>query len=142
MIKQIATYAKVIKDLCTIKKRHNVKKIAFFFLTEQVSTVIDRKNSPKHKDLSFPTVTCNIGNHACGQALFDLGANVNLMPYSIYLQLGLGEVKPTFIVLQLAKHSIIIPCHNWNDVPSVLDYHFHILKDDKSTLGVVRLSHT
>ena len=34
MIKQVLTYAKFLKDLCTIKKRLNVNKKAF--LTEQV----------------------------------------------------------------------------------------------------------
>ena len=38
IIKQVPTYAKVIKDLCTIKRKFHVKKTAF--LTEQVSAVI------------------------------------------------------------------------------------------------------
>ena len=38
-------------------------------------------------------VTFSIGNHECSEALLDLGASVNLMPYLIYLQLGLGEHK-------------------------------------------------
>ncbi|XP_060973999.1 uncharacterized protein LOC133039182 [Cannabis sativa] len=35
VIKQVPAYAKVIKDLCTMKRKHHVKKTAF--LTEQVS---------------------------------------------------------------------------------------------------------
>ena len=38
MIKQVPTYAKFLKDLCTIKKGLNVNKKAF--LTEQVSAII------------------------------------------------------------------------------------------------------
>ncbi|WJZ82859.1 hypothetical protein VitviT2T_002583 [Vitis vinifera] len=38
MIKQVSTYAKFLKDLCTIKKGLNVNKKAF--LTEQVSAII------------------------------------------------------------------------------------------------------
>ncbi|KAL5564257.1 hypothetical protein UlMin_027421 [Ulmus minor] len=91
VIKQVPNYAKVIKDLCTLKRKHNVKKTTF--LAEQ------------YKDLGCPTVACQIGNQACGQALLDLGASVNLMPYSVYLQLGLGEIKPTTVVLQLADRS-------------------------------------
>ena len=37
------------------------------------------------------------------KALLDLGASVNLLPYSVYKQLGLGELKPTTITLSLAK---------------------------------------
>ena len=39
-------------------------------------------------------------------ALLDLGASVNLLPFSVYLQLGLGKLKPTFVTLQLAYCSV------------------------------------
>jgi hypothetical protein len=39
----------------------------------------------------------------------DLGAGVNLLPYSVYQQLGLGELKPTTVILQLADQSIKKP---------------------------------
>ena len=42
------------------------------------------------------------------KALLDLGASVNLLPYSVYKQLGLGELKPTTITLSLADRSIKI----------------------------------
>ena len=38
----------------------------------------------------------------------DLGASVNLLPYSIYKQLGLGDLKPTNITLSLADRSVKI----------------------------------
>jgi hypothetical protein len=34
---------------------------------------------------------------------------VNLLPYSVYLQLGLGELKPTSMTLQLADQSVKVP---------------------------------
>ena len=43
------------------------------------------------------------------KALLDLGASVNLLPYSVYRQLGLGELKPTTITLSLADKSVKIP---------------------------------
>ena len=42
------------------------------------------------------------------KALLDLGASVNLLPYSIYKQLGLGELKPTSITLSLVDRSVKI----------------------------------
>ena len=36
-------------------------------------------------------------------ALLDLGASVNLIPFSVYQKLGLGELKPTLVTLQLAE---------------------------------------
>ncbi|KAL5559943.1 hypothetical protein UlMin_036154 [Ulmus minor] len=54
VIKQVPSYAKVIKDLCTLKRKHNVKKTAF--LAEQASAVIDSKTPPKYKDPGCPTI--------------------------------------------------------------------------------------
>ena len=42
------------------------------------------------------------------KALLDLGASVNLLPYSVYKQLGLGELKPTSITLSLVDRSMKI----------------------------------
>jgi hypothetical protein len=50
-----------------------------------------------------------IGVSRIERALLDLGASVNLLPYSVYLELGLGELKPTSMMLQLADKSVKIP---------------------------------
>jgi len=63
----------------------------------------------KYKDPGCPTISCTIGVSHIEKALLDLGASVNLLPYSVYLQLGLGELKPTSMTLQLADRSVKIP---------------------------------
>ncbi|KAJ4718891.1 hypothetical protein OWV82_010523 [Melia azedarach] len=123
VIKQVPAYAKVIKDLCTMKRKHHVKKTAF--LTEQVSAVIEQKTPPKFKDPGCPTITCHIGTHEFRQALLDLGVSVNLMPYSVYLRLGLGEIKPTSVVLQLADRSIRRPRGIIEDVLLQIDKFYY-----------------
>jgi hypothetical protein len=50
-----------------------------------------------------------IGVSRIEKALLDLGASINLLPYLVYLQLGLGELKPTSMTLQLANRSVKIP---------------------------------
>jgi hypothetical protein len=50
-----------------------------------------------------------IGVNQINRALLDLGASMNLLPYAIYLQLGLGDLKPTAITLQLADRSMKRP---------------------------------
>jgi hypothetical protein len=50
-----------------------------------------------------------IGANQIERALLDMGASVNLLPYSVYLQLGLGELKPTSMTLQLANRSMKRP---------------------------------
>ena len=86
MIKQVPTYAKFLKDLCTVKKGLGIEKKAF--LTEQVSAIIQRKTPVKYKDPGSPTISVNIGGTCIDKALLDLGASVNLLPYSVYKQLG------------------------------------------------------
>ena len=107
IIKQVPAYAKFLKDLCTIKKGLGIEKKAF--LTEQVSAIIQRKNPVKYKDPGSPTISVNIGGTCIDKSLLDLGARVNLLPYSVYKQLGLGELKPTNITLSLADRSVKIP---------------------------------
>ena len=107
MIKEVPTYAKFLKDLCTVKKGLGIEKKAF--LTEQVSAIIQSKTPVNYKDPGSPTISVNIGGTCIDKALLDLGASVNLLPYSVYKQLGLGELKPTNITLSLADRSVKIP---------------------------------
>ena len=69
------------------------------FLTKQVSSIIQNKYPVKCKDPGSPTISCKIGDRLIKRALLDLGASVNLMPYSVYLRLGLEELKPTTMIL-------------------------------------------
>ncbi|KAL6313885.1 hypothetical protein AAG906_010304 [Vitis piasezkii] len=85
----------------------NVNKKAF--LIEQVSAIIQCKSPVKYKDPSCPTISVSIGGTCVEKTLLDLGASVNLLPYSVYKQLGLGELKPTSITLSLADRSVKIP---------------------------------
>ncbi|RVX10289.1 hypothetical protein CK203_016206 [Vitis vinifera] len=73
MIKQVPTYAKFLKDLCTIKRGLTVNKKAF--LTEQVSAILQCKSPLKYKDPGSPTISVMIGGKVVEKALLDLGAN-------------------------------------------------------------------
>jgi hypothetical protein len=98
-IKQVPSYAKFLKDLCTVKKKLNVKKKAF--LAEQVSVILQNNNALKYKDPGCPIISCFIGEHKIERALLDLGASLNLLPYSVFQSLNLGELKPTYVTLLL-----------------------------------------
>ena len=123
MIKQVPTYAKFLKDLCTVKRSLNVNKKVF--LTEQVSAIIGNKTPVKYKDPGCPTISVNIGGTSVEKALLDLGASVNLLPYSMYQRLGLGELKPTSITLSLADRSIKIPKGTIEDVLIQVDKFYY-----------------
>ena len=123
MIKQVPTYAKFLKDLCTLKRGLNVDKKTF--LIEQVSAIIQCKTPVKYKDPSCPTISVNIEGTCVEKALLDLGASVNLLPYSVYKQLGLGELKPASITLSLANRSIKIPKGTVEDVLIQVDTFYY-----------------
>ena len=78
-------------------------------LTEECSTILQRKLPPKLKDPRSFTIPCTIGDFNFDKVLCDLGASVNSMPLSIFKKLGLREVNPTTVCLQLADRSIKHP---------------------------------
>ena len=127
MIKQVPTYAKFFKDLYTVKRGLNVEKKAF--LAEQVNAIIQCKTPVKYKDPGSPTISVNIRGTCVEKALLDLGASVNLLPYLVYKQLGLGELKPTSITLSitlsLVDRSIKIPKGNMEDVLIQVDKFYY-----------------
>ena len=123
IIKQVPGYAKFLKDLCTIKKGLGIEKKAF--LTEQVSAIIQSKNPVKYKDPGSPTISVKIGGNCIDKSLLDLGASVNLLPYYVYKQLGLGELKPTNITLSLADRSVKIPKGIVEDVLVKIDKFYY-----------------
>lgn len=124
-IKQVPIYAKFLKDLCTQKRKNRTNVYKKVLLTEQVSSVFQSDAPPKLQDPGTPTIDIVIGKHAIERALLDLGASVNLIPYSVYEQLGLGELKPTSVTLQLADRSIKVPRGVIEDVlVKVNDFYF------------------
>jgi len=106
-MKQVPSYAKVLKNLCIVKRKLNVKKKAF--LAEKVSGILQNNNALKYKDPGYPTISCFIGEHKIERALLDLGASVNLLPNSIFQSLNLGELKPTSVTLLLTNRSVKVP---------------------------------
>ena len=73
------------------------------------SAVIQHILPPKHKDPGSITIPCSIGEVSVGKALIDLGASINLMPFSMCRRLGELEIMPTRMTLQLADRSITKP---------------------------------
>ena len=125
MIQQVPTYAKFLKDLCIVKRGLNFDKNGF--LTKQVSAIIQCKTPVKYKDPGCLSISVNIGGTCVEKTLLDLGASVNLLPYSVYKQLGLGELKPTSITLSLADRSIKIPKGTVEDVLIQVEKFFYLV---------------
>ncbi|KAM2523463.1 hypothetical protein PS1_030281 [Malus domestica] len=106
-IKQVPRYAKFFKELCTTRRRISNKEVVQ--VSENVSAVLQRKLPPKCKDPGSFTIPCVIGNTKFEHAMLDLGASINVMPYSIYASMNLGELKNEGVIIQLADRSNAYP---------------------------------
>ncbi|CAN6542447.1 unnamed protein product [Malus baccata var. baccata] len=106
-IKQVPRYAKFLKELCTTRRRISNKEVVQ--VSENVSAVLQRKLPPKCKDPGSFTILCVIGNTKFEQCMLDLGASINVMPYSIYASMNLGELKNDGVIIQLADRSNAYP---------------------------------
>ncbi|KAB2597239.1 S ribonuclease [Pyrus ussuriensis x Pyrus communis] len=106
-IKQVPKYVKFLKELCITRKRVSNKEMVR--VSENVSAVLRRKLPPKCKDPGSFTIPCVIGQTKFEHAMLDLGASINVMPYSIYAPINLGELKNDGVIIQLADHSNAYP---------------------------------
>ena len=106
-IKQVPRYAKFLNELCTNKRKLNGNEVVN--VGENCSAVLQKKLPPKLKDPGSFTIPCIIGRTRFGKAMLDLGASINVMPYSIFAFLNLGTLKETCVVIQLADRSNAYP---------------------------------
>ncbi|XP_022151602.1 uncharacterized protein LOC111019514 [Momordica charantia] len=104
---QMPQYMKFMKDI--LQKKRKLEDYEMILLTKECSAILQRKLLPKLKDPGNFFIPCSIGDVVFENALCELGANINLLPLSISRKLGLGEVRPTTVSLQLADRSIKYP---------------------------------
>ncbi|XP_022877009.1 uncharacterized protein LOC111395256 [Olea europaea var. sylvestris] len=101
------SYAKSLKDI--ISNKHKLEDHETIMLTGECSARIQKKLPSKLKDPGSYTVPCTIGEVYFDKALCDLDASINLMPLSVFRNLGLEEAKVTTVTLQLADRSLTHP---------------------------------
>jgi hypothetical protein len=109
---KITPYSKYMKDIVT-----NKRKIP----SEEISTLLanysfDGKVPEKLGYPGIPTIPCSIKNNYVS-ALYDLGAGVSVMPFSLYRRLDLEKLISTDISLQMADKSTSIPIGICENVP-------------------------
>ncbi|KAJ9555676.1 LOW QUALITY PROTEIN: hypothetical protein OSB04_010290 [Centaurea solstitialis] len=104
-VEQIPRYAKFLKKLCTNKRK--LRGNQTISMSENVSVVFQKKLPPKCKDPGVFTIPCKLGNVTINRAMLDLGASINVMPYSIFKILNVGSLQETGVIIQLADRSLI-----------------------------------
>ncbi|GJU73924.1 hypothetical protein Tco_1265329 [Tanacetum coccineum] len=87
-------YGKFLKEI--ISNKHKIEQIFASFLSDESSTMIQNKVPPKLEDPGSFLTLCNFNKTFSCNALADLGASINLMPYSLYV---LGKTSQSVNVL-------------------------------------------
>ncbi|GJX71464.1 reverse transcriptase domain-containing protein [Tanacetum coccineum] len=107
-------FASTLKTL--IGNKEKLSEMARTPLNENCSAVILNKLLKKLGDPGRFLIPCEFSGINTGNALADLGASINLMPYSVWKNLSLPELTPTCMTLELADHSICEPIGIAEDV--------------------------
>ncbi|XP_048229057.1 uncharacterized protein LOC125369830 [Ricinus communis] len=100
-------YTKFLKKILSNKRKF--EDLACVMLNEECLAIFQNKLPKKRHDPVSFTIPCVIGNLSVNYALVDLGASINIIPYKLFVKLGLGETKPTRMSIQLADRSVKYP---------------------------------
>ncbi|GJW60098.1 reverse transcriptase domain-containing protein [Tanacetum coccineum] len=107
-------FASTLKTL--IGNKEKLSELARTPLNENCSAVILNKLPKKLGDPGRFLIPCEFTGITTCNALADLGASINLMPYSVWKDLALPELTPTCMTLELADRSITEPIGIAKDV--------------------------
>src|SRR4051812_7967451 len=110
---KLPPYSKYMKYIVTNKRK--VPNEAIYTMLANYS--FSGKIPEKLGDPCIPTIPCSIKNNYVRTALRDLGAEVSVMPFSLYKSLCLEKLIPTDISLQMADKSTAAPIGICEDVP-------------------------
>ncbi|XP_042051763.1 uncharacterized protein LOC121797102 [Salvia splendens] len=105
---QMPKYAKFLKEV--IAQKTSWGQVDTINLTENCSALLQRKLPAKLAEGPWK-FHCRLphGGYKVENALYDLGASINLMPLSVFKQLNIGTLKPTSATLQMADISVAYP---------------------------------
>nr|GFB41689.1 reverse transcriptase domain-containing protein [Tanacetum cinerariifolium] len=109
----ILKYHKMLKALLSNKEK--LLELANTPLNENCSTVILKKLPKKLGDLGKFLILCGFSELKC-KAPADLGASINLMPLSVWKNLGLPKLISTRMTFELANRAICTPAGIARDV--------------------------
>ncbi|XP_022004399.1 uncharacterized protein LOC110901958 [Helianthus annuus] len=100
-------YAKFLKDL--LRNKEKLGDLSNVPLNGGCSAVVLNKLPEKLTDAAIFIIPCLFGSNTNTRALADLGASINLMPFSLYEKLDLVELSPTRMTLSLADRCVKYP---------------------------------
>ncbi|GJT96890.1 reverse transcriptase domain-containing protein, partial [Tanacetum coccineum] len=99
-----------------LRNKEKLEEIAITTVNAECSAIIMNKVPEKLEDPGKFLIPCALQELDRTSALADFGASINLLPHSIYKQLGLEALTPTRMTLELANRSITHPMGIAEDV--------------------------
>ncbi|GJW18104.1 reverse transcriptase domain-containing protein [Tanacetum coccineum] len=99
-----------------LRNKEKLEEIAITTVNAECSAIILNKVPEKLEDPGKFLIPCALQELDRTNALADSGASINLLPHSIYKQLGLGALKPTRMTLELANRFVMHPMGIAGDV--------------------------
>ncbi|GKE62733.1 reverse transcriptase domain-containing protein, partial [Tanacetum coccineum] len=89
-----------------LRNKEKLEEIAITTVNAECSAIIMNKVPEKLEDSGTFLIPCVLQELNRTSALADSGASINLLPHSIYKQLGLEALTPTQMTLELTNRSI------------------------------------
>ncbi|GKE76130.1 putative reverse transcriptase domain-containing protein [Tanacetum coccineum] len=78
-------------------------------MNSHCSAILNDALPQKEKDPGSFTLPCFINNLCFSKALIDLGACISVIPYSTFINLDLGKLAPTTLIVELADRTVKCP---------------------------------
>ncbi|KAL7585219.1 uncharacterized protein LOC111909842 [Lactuca sativa] len=78
-------------------------------LEKNISLILQKGLAPKCKDPRIFSIPCKLGDLNFPKVVLDLGASVNVLPYSVFEKLKMRTLQKTGTIIKLADHSIVHP---------------------------------
>ncbi|XP_074271519.1 uncharacterized protein LOC141595449 [Silene latifolia] len=97
-------YTKFIKDVLT--KKRSIGGDGVVPLRGEFSAILLNPMPEKLQDPGNFSIPCMVDNVNIKRALCDLGASVSILPLPIVKKVGLHDMIPTSMTLQLANRSV------------------------------------
>ena len=107
VIKHIPRYAKFLKILCVSKKKIKFNEIVK--AGENISLILQKGYLQSARIRGFSQFLVKLGKLNFPKSMLDLGASVNVLPFSIFEKLKIGTLQKTGTIIQLADHSTVLP---------------------------------
>nr|GEU58133.1 hypothetical protein [Tanacetum cinerariifolium] len=86
-------------------------------LDDRYSTTLQNQPAPKENDSGSFTLHCLISNLNIKSALADLGASINVMPFSTFKRLQIGNLQPTNMMVEMVDMTMKAP---WGIIKNLL----------------------